>query len=461
LYRNAAPAATEKARNTMFEELTSRFDAVFKKLRGRGRLTEENIAEAVRDVKRALLEADVNYRVVKTFVDGVREKAVGQDVLQSVTPGQQVVKIVQDELTQLMGGSSKQLRLHTNRVNVLVLAGLQGSGKTTACAKLALHYRKQGHRPLLVACDTHRAAAIDQLETLGRSLNVPVFSDRAGKPLGICKAALSLANRDGHTLVLIDTAGRLHVDADMMEELRGICSAAHPDEVLFVADAMTGQDAVNVAAEFHREVDFGGVVLTKLDGDARGGAALSILSVTGVPIRFVGVSEKPDGLELFHPERMASRILGMGDIVSLVEKAQEVADVNEARKLQKKMRQNDLTLEDFLEQLRQIRKMGSIGEVLSMIPGLGAQVSDADVDGDALKRIEAAICSMTKRERLKPSIIDGSRRRRIAAGSGTTVQEVNRLLKQFDSMRSMVKRMNKVSSKRGRMAALRQVGSFF
>jgi signal recognition particle subunit SRP54 len=445
----------------MFEELTSRFEAVFQKLRGRGKLSEENIAEAMREVRRALLEADVNFRVAKQFIERVQAKAVGAEVLQSITPGQQVVKIVADEMTSLLGGTAKPIRFHTNRQNCMVLAGLQGSGKTTACAKLALYFRKQAHRPLLVACDTHRPAAIDQLETLGRSLGIPVYAERGKLALEVCRGALDHARREGNTLVIVDTAGRLHIDVDMMAELKAICGLAKPEETYFVADAMTGQDAVNVAQEFHREIAFTGVILTKMDGDARGGAALSILDVTGVPVQFVGTSEKPDGLELFHPERVASRILGMGDIVSLVEKAQEAIDEQSAASLQKKMRRNEFSLQDFLDQLRQIKKMGSLSELLAMVPGMGAsQLKDATVDQGALKRIEAAICSMTRQEREKPALIDGSRRRRIATGSGTTVQEVNRLLNQYDTMRTMLKRVNKMSGKRGRAAALRSVVPF-
>jgi signal recognition particle subunit SRP54 len=335
---------------------------------------------------------------------------------------------------------------------------LQGSGKTTACAKLALHFRKQGHRPLLIACDTHRAAAMDQLETLGKSLGVPVFIDRGAEPLVICKNALEQARRDGISLAIIDTAGRLHIDADMMTELKDICSESKPDEIFFVADAMTGQDAVNVAQEFFKEVHFSGVILTKMDGDARGGAALSILNVTGVPIHFIGVGEKPDALELFHPERMASRILGMGDIVTLVEKAQETIDIEKSKKLERKIRKSIFTLQDFLDQLQQIKKMGSLSDLMAMIPGMGGQIKDMNVDNKALGKIEAIINSMTMEEREKPLIIDGNRRRRISSGSGTTVQDVNRLLKQFDSIKQMMKRMNKMAPRRGQAAALK---SFF
>lgn len=441
----------------MFEDLSSRFDVIFKQLRSRGKLTEQNVADAMREVKRALLEADVNFRVVRSFVSAVQEKALGEQVLQSVTPGQQVVKIVHDELAALMGGNARSIKFHNNRTNVLVVAGLQGSGKTTACAKMALYFRKQGLRPLLVACDTYRPAAIDQLETLGKSLGVDVYSERDKKPLEICENALRHARHEGYSLVIVDTAGRLHIDAVMMTELKELCGLAKPDEILFVADAMTGQDAVTVAEEFHREISFTGMILSKMDGDARGGAALSILNVTGVPIQFIGVGEKPDGFELFHPERMASRILGMGDIVSLVEKAQETVDVEKSRKLEKKIRRNAFSLQDFLEQLRQIKKMGPLGDLLSMIPGMGSQLKDVDVDNGMLGKIEAVICSMTNEERAKPVIIDGSRKRRIAAGSGTSVQDVNRLLKQFDSMKMMMKRMNKMMGRRGQAAALRNM----
>jgi len=441
----------------MFEDLTSRFESIFKKLRSRGRLSEDNITEAMREVRIALLEADVHFRVVKQFIARVQEKAVGREVLESITPGQQVVKIVHDELTALMGGVSRQLRFHTNRVNVFVMSGLQGSGKTTACAKLALHFRKLGHRPLLVACDTHRAAAIDQLETLGKSLDVPVYSDRTGKPVDICKAGIALANRESCSLVIVDTAGRLHIDANMMTELKQICAAAGPDEIFFVADAMTGQDAVNVATEFHREISFTGVILTKMDGDARGGAALSILNSTGVPIQFIGVGEKPDGFEIFHPERMASRILGMGDIVSLVERAENAVDIEKTRSLERKIKKNRFTLQDFLDQLQQIKKMGSLSELVSMLPGVGAHLKDDAIDNEALSKIESIIYSMTRGERDKPQMIDGGRRRRIAAGSGTSVQDVNQLLKQFDSMKLMLKKLNKIGGKRGAAAAMQNM----
>jgi signal recognition particle subunit SRP54 len=441
----------------MFEELSNRFESIFRKIRGRGKLTEENITEATREVKRALLEADVNYKVVRRFCGEVKEQALGGEVLDSVTPGQQFVKIVHDELAKLMGGSAHQIRFHSNRLNRIVMAGLQGSGKTTACAKLALHYRKQGHRPFLIACDTHRPAAIDQLESLGKSIGVPVFSKRNTAAVDICREALSQARLDNHSLAIVDTAGRLHIDEQMMRELKDICGVASPDEIFFVADAMTGQDAVTVAEQFHKEIQFSGIVLTKMDGDARGGAALSILDVTGAPVQFIGVGEKPDGLEVFHPERMASRILGMGDIVSLVERAQETVDQEKSQKLERKMRKNAFSLQDFLDQLRQIKKMGPLQDLLAMIPGFGSQLQGAEVDENALGKIEAIICSMTFREREKPTIIDGSRKLRIARGSGSTVQDVNRLLKQFDSMKSMMKRMNKIAGKRGQAAAMRNM----
>jgi signal recognition particle subunit SRP54 len=427
---------------------------------GRGKLSESNISEAMREVKRALLEADVNYKVVKSFITDVQTKALGSDVLDSVTPGQQFVKIVHDELTSIMGDAAKTFRFHSNRINTIVLAGLQGSGKTTACSKLALYFRKKSLRPLMVACDIYRPAAIDQLEKLGKSLNIPVFADRSKKPVEICESALKYANREGFSLLIFDTAGRLHIDDEMMLELKNICTTVKPDEIFFTADAMTGQDAVTVASMFYKEINFSGVILTKMDGDARGGAAISIRQVTGVPIHFVGIGERPDALEQFHPERMASRILGMGDIVSLVVKAQEVVDIEKSKKLEKKIRKNAFSLQDFLDQLQQIKKMGSLQELMSMIPGVGSQLKDVEVDTSSLKKIEAIICSMTKKERDKPHTIDGSRKLRISAGSGTTVQDVNKLLKQFDSMRTMMKRMNKIAHKRGHNAAMRNVLPF-
>ena len=444
----------------MFEELSGRFESLFKKLRGQGKLTEDNVAEASREVKRALLEADVNFKVVKKFVTNVQEKALGSEVMTSISPGQLFVKIVYDELCSLMGGQAKNFLFHNNRVNTVVMAGLQGSGKTTACAKLALYFRKQGLKPLLVACDTYRPAAIDQLETLGKSLGIPVYADRNAKPRQIVTDALKYAKNEDFSFVIIDTAGRLHVDTEMMAELADIVKIAAPEEIFFVADAMTGQDAVNVATEFHKAVGFTGVILTKMDGDARGGAALSIYGVTKKPIKYIGVGEKSDALEEFHPDRMASRILGMGDIVSLVEKAQEVVDIEGSKELNRKIRKNAFDLQDFLEQLRQIKKMGSIKDLLGMIPGMGNALGDTEVDPKAFSRLEAIISSMTMKERQKPMILDGSRRKRIAMGSGTSVQEVNRLIKQFDGMKDMMKKMNKMAGKKGGMSALKGMMPF-
>ncbi len=441
----------------MFDELTNRFDAIFKKVKGQGTLNEKNIADAMREVKRALLEADVNYRVVKGFVAQVKEKALGHQVLSSVTPGQQFVRVVHDELATLMGGEAQPERLHTNRLNVFALAGLQGSGKTTTCAKLALHFRKKGHRPFLVACDTHRAAAIDQLESLGKSLDIPVFSNREKKPATICREALKYGKNEDLSLAIIDTAGRLHIDETMMQELREIVDISNPDRIYFVADAMTGQEAVNIAFQFNEQIDFSASILTKMDADARGGAALSVLYTTGKPIQFIGTSEKPDGLELFHPDRMASRILGMGDVVSLVERAQEYIDGEKEKKLEKKIKRNAFTLQDFLDQLNQIKKMGSLEDLLGMIPGMGKKLDGMQIDNSALKKTEAIIQSMTPKEREKPAVIERNRKRRISAGSGTTVQDVNRLLKQFDQMKKMMKQMQKSSKKHRTNAAMQQM----
>lgn len=444
----------------MFEELSGRLEQVVTKVRGQGKITEENISEAMREVKRALLEADVNFKVVREFTKSVKEKALGDEVLNSVTPGQQFIKTVYDELVSLMGGAHRKVDFETNRLNVILMAGLQGSGKTTHTAKLALHYRKKGHRPLMVACDVHRPAAIDQLESLGRSLDIPVYSERGTGAVEIAQNGLAHAKREGYSLVIFDTAGRLHIDEEMMEELRQVYESVTPDEVFFVADAMTGQEAVNVAKEFTEQVNCSGVILSKLDGDARGGAALSINKVLGVPLCYVGVGEKPDALEQFYPDRYASRILGMGDVVSLVEKAQEVVDLEQSKKLEKKLRRNQFSLQDFLDQLRQIQKMGSIKDLISMIPGVGNQLQGVDIDTDQLKYIEAIILSMTKEEREKPQIINGSRRKRIANGSGRSVQEVNRLLRQFEDMRKMMKQINKMSKKRGFSDAMKNMMPF-
>jgi len=444
----------------MFEELSERLEKVVTKVRGSGKISEENITEAMRDVKRALLEADVNFKVVREFTKAIKEKALGEEVLNSVTPGQQFIKIVHDELTLLLGGAQRKVEFETNRTNVILMAGLQGSGKTTATSKLALHFRKKGHRPLMVACDVHRPAAIDQLESLGKSLGIEVYSERGEGAVDIAQRGLAYAKKEGFSLVIFDTAGRLHIDESMMEELRKVYDIVTPDDVFFVADAMTGQEAVNVAAEFTHQVKCSGVILSKMDGDARGGAALSINKVLGVPLCFVGTGEKPDAMEPFYPERYASRILGMGDVVSLVEKAQEIVDVDQAKLLEKKIRRNQFTLQDFLDQLRQIQKMGSIKDLIGMIPGVGNQLKGVDIDTDQLKYVEAIILSMTKKEREKPSILNGSRRKRIADGSGRTVQEVNRLMRQFEDMRKMMKKVNKMSKKGGMNSAMKNMMPF-
>jgi signal recognition particle subunit SRP54 len=439
----------------MFNELSNKLEEVIKNMRGTVRITEENVNDAMREVKRALLEADVNFKVVKNFTAKVKEKALGQDVVSGVNPGQMFIKIVNDELTALLGGAARKIVLQQNKTNVILMTGLQGSGKTTHAAKLALHFRKTGHTPLLVACDIHRPAAIDQLETLGKSLNIPVFSQRGVSAQNIAKNALAQADKNGNSIVIVDTAGRLQIDNEMMDELKEIKDIVKPIEIFFVADAMTGQEAVNVAQEFHKQINCTGIILSKMDGDARGGAALSVFSITGVPICFIGVGEKPDALEMFHPDRLASRILGMGDIVSLVEKAQQVVDFDSTKDLEKKLRKNQFTLQDFLEQFRQIQKMGSIKDILGMLPGIGKQLSQVNIDPKQFKHTEAIILSMTMKERLNPSIINGSRRLRIAKGSGRNVQEVNKLLKQFEDMKTMMKQMGKLS-KSPKLAAMQK-----
>jgi len=428
----------------VFETLTERLQTVFQRLRGKGRLTERDVDEALREVRLALLEADVNFRVVKQFISRVRGRAVGSEVLESLTPAQQVVKIVHEELIRTLGEPAR-LTL-SGQPTVIMLVGLQGSGKTTAAAKLALYLRRQGSRPLLVAADTRRPAAIDQLLTLGRQINIPVYSAPHLPPPQICAEAVAQARAQGHTVVILDTGGRLHIDEALMQELAEIKRRTQPHEILLVADAMTGQDAVRVAEEFHRQVGLTGLILTKIDGDARGGAALSIREVTGVPIKFLGVGEKPDQLEVFHPDRLASRILGMGDVLTLIEKAQEAFDQKRAAELEKKLRQATFDLEDFLEQLQRLKKMGPLQQLLEMIPGFGAlsrQLPAGALDDRQLKRIEAIIYSMTPEERRHPEIIDGSRRRRIARGSGTTPQEVNQLLNQFQQMRRLMRDLSR------------------
>jgi signal recognition particle subunit SRP54 len=430
----------------MFDSLTNKLSSVFKKLRGHGRLNEQNITEALKEVRIALLEADVNFKVVRDFIERIRTRAVGQDVLESLTPAQQVIKIVHEELITLMGGANTGLNLSYKPPIPIMLAGLQGSGKTTTAGKLGKFLKDKGRKPHLVPADVRRPAAIEQLKKLGEQLGIPVFDpDPTESPLKICQKALRWADEESGDVVLIDTAGRLHIDEELMKELEEIKKEIHPREILLVADSMTGQDAVNVAKKFNDVLDIHGVILTKLDGDARGGAALSIKAVTGKPIKFVGVGEKLDALELFHPDRMASRILGMGDVLSLIEKAQEAIDEKKAQELQKKLLKDSFTLEDFKEQLQQIKKMGSMEQILSMIPGMGRLKLPKDFQASEkeLVKIEAIINSMTKEERQRPEILNGSRRLRIAKGSGTTVQDVNQLLKQYLQTKKMLRQFRR------------------
>ena len=424
----------------MFENLSERLERSFKILKGEGKITEINVAETLKDVRRALLEADVNFKVAKQFTDEVKAKAMGQNVINAIKPGELMVKIVHDELARLMGGETAQVNLSGNPT-VILMSGLQGSGKTTFSGKLARKLKsEQGKRPLLVACDVYRPAAIDQLKVLAEQINVPVYTEDGNKnPVEIAENAIRHAKANHLDLVIIDTAGRLAVDEQMMQEIAAIKKAEKPQETLFVVDSMTGQDAVNTAKEFNDRLDFDGVVLTKLDGDTRGGAALSIRTVVTKPIKFVGTGEKLDALDLFHPSRMADRILGMGDIVSLVEKAQNAYDEKQARELQRKIAKNQFNFNDFLQQIQQIQKMGNLKELASMIPGVGKAIKDIDIDDNAFKGIEAIIQSMTEEERQHPDIINGSRRKRIARGSGTDIQEVNRLIKQFEEARKMMK----------------------
>ena len=424
----------------MFDNLSERLERSFKILKGEGKITEINVAETLKDVRRALLDADVNYKVAKNFTDTVKEKALGQNVLTAVKPSQLMVKIVHDELTTLMGGDTAEIELK-GRPAVILMSGLQGSGKTTFSGKLARMMKsKKNRKPLLVACDVYRPAAIEQLKVLGQQVEVPVYSELDSKdPVQIALNAIQEAKAKGYDLVIVDTAGRLAVDEQMMNEIEAIKKAINPDATLFVVDAMTGQDAVNTAREFNERLDFTGVVLTKLDGDTRGGAALSIRTVVNKPIMFVGTGEKLDAVDQFHPARMADRILGMGDIVSLVERAQEQYDEEEAKRLQKKIQKNQFDFNDFLTQIHQIKKMGNLKELASMIPGVGKAIKDIDIDDNAFKSIEAIIYSMTPEERTHPEILNGTRRTRIAKGSGTSIQEVNRLMKQFDQTRKMMK----------------------
>ena len=430
----------------MFERLSDKLDAAFKKLKGRGKLTEKNIDEGLKEIRMALLEADVHYRVAKRFIANVKKRALGQEVLASLTPGQQVIKIVNEELTELMGSHQEELDLSGPSPVSLMLVGLQGSGKTTTAGKLAVFLRNKGRKPYLVPADVYRPAAIDQLKKLGDQLNVPVFSASTDMdPVQIGRDAKTAAHQNGCDTLLLDTAGRLHIDQDLMDELVRINEALNPADILLVADAMTGQDAVNIAQSFNEALDIGGVVLTKMDGDARGGAALSIKEITGKPIKFIGVGEKLNALEPFHPDRLASSILGMGDVLTLIEKAQDIVDEKKAAELEKKLRKSQFTLEDFRDQMVQIRKMGSLGDIMKMIPGMGKlkQMKNLDVDENEFVRIEAIINSMTPREREQHTIINGSRRKRIAKGSGTRVQDVNRLLKNYTQLLKMLKKLNK------------------
>ena len=436
----------------MLDSLTNRLTGILDRLRGFGRLTEENIQEAMREVRVALLEADVNFKVVKGFIDRVRVKAVGQDVLQSLTPGQQVVKVVRDELVELLGGSAHRLAMAPHPPTVVMLVGLQGSGKTTSAAKLARHFQKQGQHPLLAAADVYRPAAVEQLRTLGAQLGIPVVGEAAQRPVDICAAARDEAARRGLSPLILDTAGRLHIDEEMLEELRAIKRAVGPHHVLLVVDAMTGQDAVTIAEKFNAAIGIDAVILTKMDGDARGGAALSVRQVTGRPIAFVGVGEKTEALEPFHPDRLAQRILGMGDVLSLVEKAQATVDAGQAEALAQKIRDDTFTLEDFATQLKQLRSMGPLGQLMDMVPFFKGKGLPKEMSGEEqeLDRYGAIIASMTPRERREPSVINGSRRARIARGSGTSVSDVNRLLKQYAQLRKMMKGLKNMEGRMGK-----------
>ena len=437
----------------MFQNLTEKLANAFKRFRNKGKLTEADVKEGMREVKLALLEADVNFKVVKDFTKAVTERAIGAEVLESLLPAQQIIKIVNEELIKLMGSESAKISISPKPPTVVMMVGLQGAGKTTHAGKIANSFKQKGKNPLLVACDVYRPAAIDQLKIVGESIGVPVFSLGAKKsPVEIAKAGVEYAKKNGHDMVFIDTAGRLHIDEELMEELVKIKSSTSPEEILLVVDAMTGQDAVNVAKTFDELLEITGVVLTKMDGDTRGGAALSVRYITGKPIKFIGTGEKLDAIELFHPDRMASRILGMGDVLSLIEKAEAAFDEKNAKELEKKFREQTFTLEDFLAQLYQIKKMGNINQLISMIPGakMGA-LKDAEIDEKHMSRIEAIILSMTKEERRRPEIINGSRRRRIANGSGTTVEDINKLLRQFEQMKQTMKQFSNMGKRRSFM----------
>ncbi len=427
-----------------FESLSNKLQQVFSNLKGKGKLTEKDVKAAMREVKLALLEADVNFKIVKDFINKVSEKAVGEDVLTGLNPAQQVIKFVNDGLVELMGSSQSKLTFSSKSPTIYMMVGLQGAGKTTTVGKLAGQLRKQGKKPLLAACDVYRPAAIKQLQVVGSTYNIPVFEMGQGNPVEISKKAIEYANSNGYDIVIIDTAGRLHIDEELMDELVNIKNEVRPQEILLVIDAMTGQDAVNVAETFNDRLGVDGVIITKMDGDTRGGAALSVRAVTGKPIKYVGMGEKMEDLEPFYPDRMASRILGMGDVLSLIEKAQQAYDEDQAKELEKKMRTLDFNLEDFLNQLQQIKKMGPLKDLMKMLPGIGGKVNidDLNIDDNATKHIEAIIQSMTKKERQNPDILNGSRKRRIAKGSGTSIQEINKLLKQFEEMKKMMKMMN-------------------
>ncbi len=448
----------------IFEGLADRLQDTFKKLRGHGRLTEDDVNQAMRDVRMALLEADVNFKVVKEFINKVKERAIGQDVLESLTPAQVVIKIVNEELTALMGGTQSRINMSPQPPTIIMMVGLQGAGKTTSAGKLGLALKKQGKRPLLVADDIYRPAAVKQLQVLGSQLDIPVFSMPEGTDaVTIAKEAVAHSVSHANDVIIIDTAGRLQINEELMQELKDIKSEVQPHEILLVVDAMTGQDAVNVAGSFNNDLGLDGVILTKMDGDARGGAALSIKAVTGCPIKFVGMGEKLEPLEPFYPDRMASRILGMGDVLSLIEKAQESFDADEAKKMEKKLRKADFTLDDFLSQMNQMKKLGSFETILGMIPGMGGlkkKLGDVDMDFNSkeFKHIEAIITSMTAKERADVSIINGSRRKRIAMGSGTRVQDVNKLLKQFTEMRKMMKKMKNMKGGKGGFPGLGALG---
>ena len=440
-----------------FEGLSEKLNNVFKKLKSRGKLTESDVNEAMREVKLALLEADVSYKVVKDFVKKVSERAVGEEVLASLTPAQQVVKIVNEELVSLMGNSNARINFASKPPTVIMMCGLQGSGKTTHAAKLAKMLKKEGHRPLLAACDIYRPAAINQLQIVGHKADVKVFEMGQTDPVIIAREALAHAKDYGHDVLIIDTAGRLHVDEALMDELKKIKELTTPDEIMLVVDAMTGQDAVNVAKAFDEAVGITSVLMSKLDSDTRGGAALSVLAVTGKPIKYVGMGEKLDDFEQFHPERMASRILGMGDVLTLIEKAENVMSQKDAEKLSKKFKENTFDMDDLLDQMKQIKRMGSMKSIIGMLPGLGDKLKDVDIDDSQLNRVEAIITSMTKAERAKPSIINPSRKKRIAAGSGNKVEDVNRLLKQFEQMQKMMKQFTGKNSKMNLRKARKQL----